>query len=564
MRRLGPWVVTLAISSVASAAVPVYTQPPNGGSGSVMLSSGNGNDYDRFVFDNFTLASAADIGRITWRGAYLYGTGYPSAPVLDFDVSFYPSLNYAPPYDQPAIGTGAVWHVETTGGSASETPAGVVAGTQMYDYTFTLPTKFHAAANTQYWLRIGAFQAGICGWGFSSATGGDNRYFGSFINYAGGTSYAWWTGDAAFTLWTTPPAGTWNRTGGGNWGSSINWSGEIPNTIDAAATFGAMIDANATITVNVPVTVGTLAFDNVTSCYTLAGANAITLDVSTGAAAVQNLSGRHVIAAPLVLNDDVTIEVASATDALVVTGPMTAGGRNLTKTGAGAARFEDVRARSLTVDAGAVQISGKAANNSAAGCSVLAALTVAPGAQLDLTNNSAVIDYDARSPLTSTLALLQTGYAAGAWTGDGIVSSAAAVPAPSGRGITGVGYAESADILGAAGGVFAGQSVDSTAVLLRYTYCGDANLDGKVDLTDFTFLAANFNATGDGTWARGDFNYDGNVDLTDFTFLAANFNLTLAGPSAAVTVVPEPLRASFAFAGGAALLRRRRGPAQQN
>ena len=60
---------------------------------------------------------------------------------------------------------------------------------------------------------------------------------------------------------------------------------------------------------------------------------------------------------------------------------------------------------------------------------------------------------------------------------------------------------------------------------------GDANRDKTVDLTDFTILATNFNATGK-NFGQGDFNYDAKVDLTDFTILATNFNKLLpAGPT---------------------------------
>ena len=71
-------------------------------------------------------------------------------------------------------------------------------------------------------------------------------------------------------------------------------------------------------------------------------------------------------------------------------------------------------------------------------------------------------------------------------------------------------------------------------------------MNGIVDLTDFTFLAANFN-TSNKDWLRGDYNYDGNVDLTDFTILAGNFNKTLAASSAAPQASALP--ATIAFAG---------------
>jgi len=56
-----------------------------------------------------------------------------------------------------------------------------------------------------------------------------------------------------------------------------------------------------------------------------------------------------------------------------------------------------------------------------------------------------------------------------------------------------------------------------------YTLLGDANLDGKVNGTDFNLMATNFNKSGM-TWDQGDFNYDGNVNGTDFNLLATNFN----------------------------------------
>ncbi|MEM9882576.1 MAG: PEP-CTERM sorting domain-containing protein [Planctomycetota bacterium] len=60
-------------------------------------------------------------------------------------------------------------------------------------------------------------------------------------------------------------------------------------------------------------------------------------------------------------------------------------------------------------------------------------------------------------------------------------------------------------------------------VVLGTNY-GDANLDGSVNFTDFTFLQANFGQTGG--WADADFSGDDAVNFTDFTFIQANFGLT--------------------------------------
>jgi hypothetical protein len=62
---------------------------------------------------------------------------------------------------------------------------------------------------------------------------------------------------------------------------------------------------------------------------------------------------------------------------------------------------------------------------------------------------------------------------------------------------------------------------------------GDANRDGKVDSSDATILAGNWQAT-NADWSMGDFNGDGVVDASDATILAGNWQ---AGTGSAV---PEP------------------------
>src|SRR4029079_1429460 len=87
-------------------------------------------------------------------------------------------------------------------------------------------------------------------------------------------------------------------------------------------------------------------------------------------------------------------------------------------------------------------------------------------------------------------------------------------------------------------GTFASQAVDSTSVLVRYTYAGDANLDGKVNALDFNALATHFGGCAK-RWNNGDFNYDSATYTLDCTTLAGNFNLVLPAPSLG-QIVPEP------------------------
>ena len=88
---------------------------------------------------------------------------------------------------------------------------------------------------------------------------------------------------------------------------------------------------------------------------------------------------------------------------------------------------------------------------------------------------------------------------------------------------------------------------------------GDANGDGKVDGSDVTILAGNWQkGVGDGltaSWEDGDFNGDGKVDGSDVTILAGNWQ---AGTSTSAASVPEPSMFVLLFAtlGSLAILRR--------
>ena len=151
-------------------------------------------------------------------------------------------------------------------------------------------------------------------------------------------------------------------------------------------------------------------------------------------------------------------------------------------------------------------------------------VNIATGGRLDLTDEEMIWDYVGASPVAGLRQLLGAGYNGGGWNGSGIMSSTAAA-APG----TAIGYAESTDLFTTFPATFAGQSVDSTALLLKYTFAGDANLDGTVNIQDFNRLANSFGQT-DRRWSHGDFNFDAVVNIQDFNKLSANFGQSGLAP----------------------------------
>src|SRR5207237_1466113 len=108
--------------------------------------------------------------------------------------------------------------------------------------------------------------------------------------------------------------------------------------------------------------------------------------------------------------------------------------------------------------------------------------------KFDLTSNALITT---GTPISVIKGYITSAYNAGSWTGTGLTSThAAAIAAdPTNLHKTALGYA-SASSLGVS--LFDGQSVSGTNVLVRYTYSGDANLDGTVNALDFNALATNF------------------------------------------------------------------------
>jgi hypothetical protein len=335
--------------------------------------------------------------------------------------------------------------------------------------------------------------------------------------------------------------GQWNVDGDGSFSSLANWSATTPTGVDATANLMSAITSPRTITIDAPTTLGHINFNNANR-YTLAGGT-ITMQVSGGSADITLTSGNHTIGGPLNLvsntnisgNGILTTGTITNSAALAIQTDTIAGaidGTGSISVGVGHALTADhVRQSALAVTGLLVINPGRSSMKA----SNIGSLTIASGAAVDLGDNDLTLG---ASSAASIRGWLVSGFAGGAWTGPGIRSSVAALIA-----------ADSSNMHKTALGYF-----DTGTPLVRYTYSGDANLDGTVNALDFNALASNF-GTNSPQWTSGDFNYDGVVNTLDFNALASNFGMTLPQSASLGGVVPEP--AVFGALLGLVICRRR-------
>jgi hypothetical protein len=184
---------------------------------------------------------------------------------------------------------------------------------------------------------------------------------------------------------------------------------------------------------------------------------------------------------------------------------------------------------SLTVRTGGIASMSQGTNNVLR----VGSLTINATGALDVNDGLFIYDYSSGNQLAFIQSLVSTGYAAGAWNGNGIRSTAAAND-PLDR--TALGFALSTDLFNPLPTIFADQPIDATAVLVRHTLYGDADLNRTVNSDDFNRLAGSFGLPTT-NWAFGNFNFDPSVTSDDFNLLSTNFGQSLAGPEGVLGVV---------------------------
>jgi hypothetical protein len=110
----------------------------------------------------------------------------------------------------------------------------------------------------------------------------------------------------------------------------------------------------------------------------------------------------------------------------------------------------------------------------------------------------------------------------GTWNGAGLTSTAAK---NNPNHNTTLGAMEAADYksLYGSSATFFGEPLDDSAVLVRYSYYGDTDFNGKVNFDDYVKTDNGFNNHLSG-WLNGDFDGNGVVNFDDYVLIDLAFN----------------------------------------
>ncbi len=127
---------------------------------------------------------------------------------------------------------------------------------------------------------------------------------------------------------------SWGVDASGNWSSSVSWTnGMVPNSSGTPATFGSVITAPRTVTLDIPVTLGSMSFNN-TNTYTIldtTGTNSITFNNGAEDSTISVAAGNHLINAGINVsgNNNLDVTVTPSGSTLTVAGAINSGTVNM-------------------------------------------------------------------------------------------------------------------------------------------------------------------------------------------------------------------------------------------
>ena len=418
------------------------------------------------------------------------------------------------------------------------------------------------------------------------ANNGDNFALLTERRWDGATQYKNFDLAARMHFTSGQTQSVWRIDGSGTWNAAESWIGPLPNNSGASAGFLGSLTAPhapATVTLDGDKTVSRLVFDNAYGYIIAPGVGGSLILDNGGGAQVSVIQGSHTVAAPLAVADHVAIDVSSSATLSATAGITVADGNTLSKTGPGALNVAGALTLAAnatlaiyggniltdSVQGGSLLISDSATiailPSSSAGVSHIASLSIAGSTDawlgaLDLANNILVIH---ASPETRDQALadafnqIRTARNApsGLWSGPGITSSSATAD-PRHMTALGIMLNDSGSGLPIAASIH-GLPLTANDIIIRYTWLGDANLDGVVNADDYFLIDSNYIPQKPG-WYNGDFNYDSVINADDYFLIDSAFlgqigPLAAARPSSPIQV-PEPGAAILMTLGASAAL----------
>jgi hypothetical protein len=381
----------------------------------------------------------------------------------------------------------SIW--STDGGDFSAAPSGSLSMGAIGSYSIS---GAGMAGAVQAWV---ASPASNFGWILKS----DETVLASSLRFDSRESLASSTRPTLSIDYTVPSsASSWIGDSDGSWTDSARWSAGVPNSSGAEAIFGPVISTTRTVTVSSPQTIGTLTIDS-PQTYRITGTATLNFNASDSNVYLNVMQGIHDIETPVSV----------------------AGGKELRKTGAGAASVMSESIDALRLEGGTLALLSDSGQTS------MKSLAFA-GGKLDVRIVTLALD----DGVASQRSFVRSALSAGSISSSTMASGFA------------VGYVD----------------VSTTRVDVRNLLLGDANANGKVDTADFNLLAGAFGSS-DQFWGNGDFDYDGVIGSTDFNAMVGNWgrntSSTLLG-----SVVPEPGMVGAAGSAVILLLRRDRRRSQ--
>jgi hypothetical protein len=414
---------------------------------------------------------------------------------------------------------------------------------------------------------------------FDLESSSDTGYYADLVTDANGRTHLTYSDSplVSYTLryariyWGAPQ---WGVDGGGSWGDAEHWNGILPDKAGAEADFRTSLvtasSAPGIIVLDGNRTVGALTFDNATTdginpnSFIIAPGTGGSLRIeNNGPAGVNVVSGTHTIAVPIIMADSTTVDIAPASTLYTTGGISVNDGKSLRKTNAGrldiSGGLKLGAGSSLMAEAGGITVDSIRGGSLAIRRGAMVAIKPAGGSvnrisglsfdgtadawegTLDLADSSLIVQ---ATPETRDQVLqditnqMRTGRKNGAWTGNGIRSSAAQVNSFTGLAVLlNYKYGSTKPLLE----MFSEESVDNSCILIKYTWNGDGNLDGVVNADDYFLIDTGF-VTQTGGYHNGDFNYDGLINADDYFLIDSAYIGQSGKLSAGIrpNAVPEP------------------------